>query len=268
MPEMTLPLALPSLPVQRAHAAWAAVRTMTGRSWRLQMRQIDGLLASLALPVMVMLVSVVLFSGAIHTGTSYVDYVVPGVLMICVGIGAGTTSVSVAQDLTGTIIDRFRSMDVPAPALIGGHVVTGAARNLLATALVFGVAFAIGFRSQADVAAWLAVAAILALFVLALSWLAATVGIATRSAEAANGIAFFLGFLAYPSSAIVPISTMPAWLRGFAEVQPMTQVIDTVRGLLSGTAIGPSAWNAVVWSVAIIVASVALAVLLFRRRTR
>ena len=188
--------------------------------------------------------------------------------MICVGIGAGTTAVSVAQDLTGTIIDRFRSMDVPAPTLIGGHAVTGAARNLLATALVFGVAFAIGFRSQADAAAWLAVAAILALFVFALSWLAATVGIATRSAEAANGIAFFLSFLAYPSSAIVPISTMPAWLRGFAGVQPLTQVIDAVRGLLSGTAVGPSAWNAVVWSVAIVVASVVLAVLLFRRRTR
>jgi ABC-2 type transport system permease protein len=268
MSETTLPLTLPSQPPHRPLASWAAAQTMTSRSWRLQIRQIDGLLASLALPIMVMLVSVVIFSGAIHTGVSYVDYVVPGVLMICVGFGAGTTAVSVAHDLTGTIVDRFRSMDVPAPALIGGHVVTGVARNLLSTTLVFGLAFAIGFRSHTDIAGWLAVAAILALYMLAISWLAAAVGIATRSAEAANGIAFFLSFLAYPSSAIVPISTMPGWLQGFAEAQPVTQVVDTVRRLLSGTAVGASAWQAVAWSLAIVAASVTLTVLLFRRRTR
>jgi ABC-2 type transport system permease protein len=232
------------------------------------MRQIDGFIVSLALPIMLMLTFVYLFGGAIHTGGAYVDYVVPGVLMVCLGFGTGNTAVAVAQDLSTAVIDRFRSMDVPSAALIGGHVATSVVRSLLSSALVLGLAFAIGFRSPAGPLSWLAALGVLSLFVVALSWLAAAAGVLTRSVQAASGITFFLSFLAYPSSAVVPISTMPSWLQGFARVQPMTPVIDTLRALLDGMPVGSAAWPAVAWSCGIVAASVVLATLLFRARTR
>ena len=243
--------------------------TMTARALRVSLRNIDVLMTALVLPVLLMLMFVYLFGGAIPTGTgSYVDYVVPGVLLVCVGFGAGATGVSVAHDLASGIIDRFRSIDVRGEALIGGHVVASVARNLLSTALVFAVAFAIGFHARAGVAAWLEAIAVLGLFVLALSWLAAAVGVLVRTPEAASGATFLISFLAYPSSAFVPVHTMPRGLRGFAQHQPVTQVIDAVRGLLGGSPAGASAWTAVAWSLGIIVVTVPLTGALFRRGTR
>jgi len=241
---------------------------LISRAFRLSLRNVDGMMTALVLPVILMLMFVYLFGGAIDTGTRYVDYVVPGVLLVCVGFGSGTTAVTVAHDLAGGIIDRFRSMDVRGEALIGGHVLASVARNLLSAALVVLVAFAIGFRPHADVAHWLLAVGVLALFVLALSWLAAAIGIVARSPEAAQGIAFLVSFLPYVSSAFVPIHTMPAVLRGVAGNQPATAVIDAIRASLTGGDAGAAAWHAVVWSLGIIVFSIALSGILFRRRAR
>jgi ABC-2 type transport system permease protein len=245
-----------------------AALPLVSRAFRLSLRNVDGMMTALFLPVILMLMFVYLFGGAIDTGTRYVDYVVPGVLLVCVGFGAGTTAVTVAHDLAGGIIDRFRSMDVRADALIGGHVLASVARNLLSATLVVAVAFAIGFRPRADVAHWLLAAGILALFVLALSWLAATIGILARSPEAAQGIAFLVSFLPYVSSAFVPVHTMPTALQDVASNQPATAVIDSIRASLSGGHVGAAAWHAVVWSLAIIGFSIALSGVLFRRRAR
>jgi ABC-2 type transport system permease protein len=215
---------------------------------------------------MLMLMFVYLFGGAIHTGTRYVDYVVPGVLLVCVGFGAATTAVSVSHDMTSVIIDRFRSMDVRGETLINGHVVASVARNLLSSALVFAVALAIGFRPHGDPLNWLAAVGILALYVLALSWFAAAIGILVRSPEAAQGVTFLVSFLPYPSSAFVPIHTMPSWLQGFAANQPVTAVADALRALLDGAPVGANGWHAVAWSLGIIAVSVVLAGGLFRRR--
>jgi ABC-2 type transport system permease protein len=234
----------------------------------LSLRNVEGLITALALPIMLMVMFVYLFGGAIHTGTDYVDYVVPGVLLVCVSFGAAATAVSVAHDLSGGIIDRFRSLDVRGEALINSHVVASVARNLISTALVFVVAFAIGFRSDAPVGAWFGAIGVLVLFVIALSWLAAAIGILARSAEAANGMTFLVSFLPYPSSAFVPTHTLPSWLRGFAENQPATPVIDSMRALLSGQPVGSSAWAAAGWSLGIAAFAVVLAGVLFRRRTQ
>lgn len=242
------------------------VNTLIARCLRLSLRNVDGLMTALVLPVMLMVMFVYLFGGAIHTGTRYIDYVVPGVLLVCVGFGAGTTAVSVAQDMTSGIIDRLRSMDVRGESLLAGHVVASVARNLASATLTVAVAFALGFRSGAGIGRWSAAVGILALFVLAISWLAAAIGILVRSAEAAQGITFLVSFLPYPSSAFVPIHTMPSSLQGFASHQPVTAVIDTLRALLTGTPVGSSAWHAVAWSVAIMAVSVALAGFLFQRR--
>ena len=245
-----------------------AIQPMIARAFRLSLRNVDGMMTALVLPVLLMLMFVYLFGGAISTGTRYVDYVVPGVLLVCVGFGAGTTAISVAHDLGGGIIDRFRSMDVRGEALINGHVIASVARNLLSAAVVVAVAFAIGFRPHAGVAGWLGAAGILALYVLALSWLAAAIGIVARSPEAAQGIAFLVSFLPYVSSAFVPIRTMPTALQTVANNQPATAVIDSMRALLNGGHVGADAWHAIVWSVGIIAVSVALSGVLFRSRAR
>jgi ABC-2 type transport system permease protein len=245
---------------------WDDAVAMVARSWRLSLRNVEGLITALALPVMLMLMFVYLFGGAIHTGLRYVDYVVPGVLMVCVGFGAGTTAVSVAHDLTGAVMDRFRSMGVRSQMLFTGHVIASVGRNLASTGLVIIVALAVGFRPHADLVEWLAAVGMLALFILALSWFSAALGVVTKSAEAANGMTFIIGFLAYPSSAFVPIRTMPGWLQPIARNQPETLVVNTLRGLLDHGAIGSSAWQAALWSVGTIVVSIVLAAVLYRRR--
>lgn len=241
--------------------------TIIGRSLRLSRRNIDALMTSLMLPIMLMLLFVYLFGGAIHTGTAYVTYVVPGVLLLCAGFGSSLTAVSVSNDMTGGIIDRFRSMDVGGAAVLAGHVAASAVRNAASTLLVFGVAFLIGFRPHAGPLDWLAAAAVLLAFILAISWLSAAVGLLAKSPEAAGGFTFFVMFLPYPSSAFVPIDTMPSWIHGFANHQPATPVIETIRGLLLGTPVGTSPWQALAWCGGILAVSIVLSSVLFQRRT-
>jgi ABC-2 type transport system permease protein len=240
--------------------------TMTGRGMRLTVRKPDALITAFMLPVLLMLMFVYLFGGAVSIGTRYVTYVVPGVMVLCAITGAASTAVTVCQDMTGGIIDRFRSMNVPGPVIVGGHIVASLARNALSTVLMFGVAYAIGFRPHATVAGFLGAAGILLLFVAAVSWLCAAIGLATTSPEAANS-AMFLMFLAYASSAFVPVRTMPSCLRGFAAHQPITPITESIRALLLGHPAGSQLCIALAWCCGILVVSVAGSALLFRRRT-
>ncbi len=241
---------------------------MVGRCLRLSRRNLEVLLTSLMLPVILMLLFVYLFGGALNTGGPYVSYVVPGVLVLCAGFGSASTAVAVSQDMHGGIMDRFRSLDVNGAAVLSGQVAASLVRNVASTILVFGVAFLIGFRSQAGPLGWLAAGGILLLFIVTISWLAALVGLVARTPEAANGFTFFLMFLPYASSAFVPIATMPTWLQGFSAHQPITPIIESVRGLLNGTPIGNAPMQAIVWCVGILVVSVGLSGVAFRRRTR
>jgi len=240
--------------------------TMAGRSLRLSVRSPDALLTALLLPVMLMVVFVYLFGGAVAIGTSYIEYVVPGVLLLCAVTGASTTAVTVCQDMTGGIIDRFRSLDVPGPVLLAGHVTASLLRNVVSTVLVVAVAVGLGFRAHSDPARLAVAFGVLLLFVAAVSWLAATFGLAVSAPEAANGAMFFLMFVCYASSAFVPVRTMPWWLRGFARHQPATPVTETLRGLLLGQPDG-QLWAALGWCGGILIVSVLLSTVLFRRRT-
>src|SRR5664279_4650798 len=170
--------------------------------------------------------------------------------------------------MTNGLLDRFRSLDVNGAGVLSGHVAASVIRNAASTVLVFGIAFLIGFRSDADLLAWLGAGGILVLFIVAISWLAAMVGLFARSPEAANGFTFLLMFLPYASSAFVPIDTMPSWLQGFSRHQPMTPVIESVRGLLDGTPVGNAPVLAIAWCAGILLVSVALSGIAFRRRTR
>jgi ABC-2 type transport system permease protein len=196
--------------------------TMAGRSLRLSARSPEALLTALILPVMLMVVFVYLFGGAVDIGTRYVEYVVPGVLLLCAVTGASTTAVTVCQDMAGGIIDRFRSLDVPGTAVLAGHVTASLLRNVVSTGLVIAVAFGIGFRPHGPVAGFAAAVGVLLLFVAAVSWFAAAFGLLVRAPEAANSAMMLLMFFTYASSAFVPVRTLPWWLRGFAGHQPAT----------------------------------------------
>ncbi|MGW7357650.1 ABC transporter permease [Streptomyces sp. NPDC054802] len=241
--------------------------TMTGRCVRLSRRNVDAVITSMMLPVMLMLVFVYFFGGAINTGTQYVNYVVPGILVLCSAFGSAGTAVRVSEDMRGGIIDRFRSLDVSATSILAGHVVAAAVRNLFSTALVLGVGLLIGFRPSAPLTGWLAAGGILVAFLVALSWLSAAVGLLARTPEAAAGFTFFMMFLPYPSSAFVPIETMPTWLHGFADHQPVTPLIEALRGLLHDQPVGSAPWLALAWCGGILAVAVALSGVLFKVRT-
>lgn len=242
--------------------------TMIGRSLRLSRRNLDALIPVVLLPVILMALFVYVFGGAIQTDTKYINYVVPGIILLCAGFSSATTAVSVCADMVGGIMDRFQSLPITSSAVLTGHVVASTARNLFSAALVMGTALLMGFRPTADPIEWLAAIGVLLLFVLAVSWLAAVLGLLAGSVEAASGFTFMILFVPYVSSAFVPTATMPSWLRAFAENQPITPVIETVRGLLTGTPIGNNAWLAVGWFGGIGIVSFVLASWLFRRRTR
>lgn len=252
------------IPVRFPAAADSAV--IMRRSLTHLLRSPDSVITALALPIVLMLMFVYVFGGAIDTGTAYIDYVVPGIILLCAAFGASTTAVSVSSDMTEGIVDRFRTLPMAQSAFLTGHVLASVVRNLVTTAVVFGVALALGFRPSADAARWLGVAAILALFLFALSYLSTALGLLARNPEAANGFTFVIMFLPYVSSAFVPAESMPSWLQWFAEHQPVTPIIETVRGLLTGTEIGTSAWQAVGWCAAIGAVGAVWSAVLYRRR--
>lgn len=242
--------------------------TMIGRSIRLSRRNIDTLLMAIVLPLMMMALFVYVFGGAIDTGGDYLNYVVPGIVLLCVGYGASSTAMAVADDMTKGMVDRLQSMPIRSSAVLTGHVVASVARNALSTAVVIAAAIAMGFRPNATVVEWLGVIGILGLYVLALSWLAAGFGTIARTVESASVMSFFMLFLPYVSSAFVPTESMPSWLAAIGRNQPITPVIETARGLLTGTPIGDAGWISLAWCFGLLVVSFVFASWMFRRRTR
>ena len=240
---------------------------MIGRSLRHARRALDTLLIGVLLPVMLLLLFVYVFGGAIAPTGAYLTYVVPGIVLLCAGYGAAAAGVPVAQDLTTGTIDRFRSMPILRSAVLVGHVSAGLIRNLFSTVLVLAVAFAIGFRPVAGPLDWAFALAVLVLYILAVSWVSVCFGLLASTVESASSFSFVVLFLPYLSSAFVPVETMPGWLRGFAENQPMTPVIETLRGLMLGTPVGSPAWRAVAWFGTLLIVAYAVASVLFARRT-
>jgi ABC-2 type transport system permease protein len=247
-------------------------QVMVTRCVRRSLRNPEAFFTALVLPIVLMLLFVYVFGGDLATGGKYVNYVVPGLIVLCAGFGASTTAVAVATDMTNGIVDRIRSMPVFGSSLLVGHVVASVARNLVATVLVIGVGLGIGWRPTGSPFKWAAAAGMIALFVLALSWLAAAVGLLARTAEAATSFTMVLMFVPYVSTAFVPAHTMPAVLDDFARYQPFTPIIETMRGLWmghtsTGVAVGHEAWVAMLYCGFILAASSIAASWLFRHRT-
>ena len=239
--------------------------TFVGRSLRHSIRSVDALLTAVLLPVAILLMFVYVFGGAIDTNGRYVDYVVPGIIVLCAGFGSASTAVAVAVDMTTGVIDRFRTLPIASGAVLTGHVTASVARNVVSTSLVIGVALIAGFRPQPDPLNWLAAAALLLALMTAISWMAAAFGLLAKTVEGANALTFVAAFAPYVSSAFVPAESMPAGLQWIAEHQPVTPIVDSVRALTMGTPPGNERWIAFVWCAAGIVIGRIAAAHLFRQ---
>ena len=243
------------------------IAALWGRSMRHIARSPDTIITTALTPIAMLLLFVYVFGGSIHTGGGrYVDYLLPGILLITVASGVAYTAVRLHSDLADGILERFQSMPIARSAILWAHVLTSVVANLISLTLVVLVAVVIGFRSGAGVVAWLDVVGIIVLFTLAMTWLAVVAGIAARSVDGAGAFAYPLLFLPFVSSAFVETEHMPGPVRWFAEHQPVTSIVDTVRALWAGGPPGSHLWVALAWCAGLLVVAWALAIRAYRRR--
>lgn len=244
---------------------------LTGRSLRHVLRSPDTIITTALMPIAMMLMFVYVLGGAIDTGAgagsgSYVDYLLPGILLITVASGIAYTAFRLFTDRAGGIVERFRSMPVARSSVLWAHVLTSLVAILVSLLVVVGVAVLMGFRSRAGVLEWLAVAGILVLFTLALTWVAVIPGLTAKTVDGASAFSYPLIFLPFLSSAFVPTDSMPGPVRAFAEHQPVTAIVDTIRGLLAGEPVGADIWVALAWCAGILVVACVVATAIYRRR--
>jgi ABC-2 type transport system permease protein len=240
---------------------------LTGRSLRHITRSPDTIITTVITPIAIMLLFVYVFGGAIDTGSdSYVDYMLPGILLITIASGIAYTALRLCMDMQGGIFERFQSMPIARPGVLWAHVLTSLVANLISVVVVVLVALLIGFRSGASVTAWLAVGGILLLFTLALTWIAVIPGLTAKTVEGASAFAYPLIFLPFISSAFVPTDSMPGAVRAFAEHQPVTSIVNAIRNLFADQPVGSDIWVALAWCVGILVVAYALATRTYQRK--
>ena len=240
---------------------------MLGRSMRHVFRSMDTIITVTIMPIAMMLLFVYVLGGAIQSGTdNYVNYLLPGILLIAVANSVGYVSYRLFLDKQRGIFERFHSMPVSRSAALWGHVLTSLASNAISVVVIVLVALIMGFRSPAGVLSWLAVAGILALFTLALTWISAIAGLSAKTVDGAAVIAYPIHFLPLISSAFVPTKSMPGPVRAFAENQPVTSIVETIRALLSNQPVGTEIWVALAWCGGIILVAYLAAMRVYKKR--
>ena len=241
---------------------------LTGRSMRHITRSLDTIITVTIMPIALMLLFVYVFGGAIHTGSHhYVNYLLPGIMLITIAMGISYTAVRLFTDMKSGIFERFQSMPIARSSVLWAHVLTSVVSNLISLVIVVLVALLMGFRSGAGVLAWLAVAGILILFTLALTWLAVIAGLSAKTVDGAGAFSYPLMFLPFISSAFVATATMPGPVRAFAENQPVTSIVNTIRGLLAQQPVSTDIWIALAWCLGILIVAYALAMATYHRKS-
>lgn len=232
------------------------------------LRSPDTILTVAVTPIALMLLFVYVFGGAIETGTSnYVNYLLPGILLIAIASGTAYTAFRIFTDMQKGIVARFKSMPIKRSAILWGHVLTSIVSNFISVAIIVGIALLMGFRSGASIVEWLSVFGILFLFTLALTWLAVIPGLKAKTVDGASAFSYPLIFLPFISSAFVPTDTMPPVVRAFAENQPVTAIVDAIRSLLASQPVGADLWVALAWCVGITVVAYFFAMRIYKRAT-
>jgi len=227
----------------------------------------DTIITITLMPIGFMLLFVYVFGGAIKTGTdNYVNYLLPGILLIAIASGISYTAYRLFMDMQRGIFERFRSMPIARASALWGHVLSSLISNAVSVAVIILVALIMGFHSPAGVLSWLAVAGILALFTLALTWVAAIAGLSAKTVDGAGAFSYPLIFLPFISSAFVPTESMPSVVRAFAENQPVTSIVESIRALLSGQQAGNDIWAALAWCAGIMLVAYIFAMRAYRRK--
>ncbi len=240
---------------------------LTGRSLRHITRSPDTIITTVLTPIAMMLLFVYVFGGAIRTGSaSYVAYLLPGILMITIASGIAYTAFRLFMDMQSGIFERFHSMPIARSSILWAHVLTSLVANLISLVVVVLVALVMGFRSSASVGAWLAVTGILVLVTLALTWFAVIPGLTAKTIDGASTFAYPLIFLPFISSAFVPTETMPGPVRWFAENQPVTSIVNTIRNLFTSQPVGAEIWVALGWCLGLLVVAYVVATITYRRK--
>ncbi|MFI7575304.1 ABC transporter permease [Micromonospora sp. NPDC049497] len=240
---------------------------MLGRSLRHVTRSTDTIITVTIMPIAFMLLFVYVFGGAIQSGTdNYTTYLLPGILLIAIASGVSYTAFRLFNDLQSGIFERFHSMPIARSSVLWGHVLTSLVSNAISVVIIVLVGLLMGFRSSAGVLAWLAVAGILALFTLTLTWVAVIAGLGASSTDGATAFSYPIIFLPFVSSAFVPTDTMPGPVRAFAENQPVTSIVNTIRALLEQQPVGGDIWVALGWCVGVLIVAYAFAMVAYRRR--
>jgi ABC-2 type transport system permease protein len=241
---------------------------LTSRSLRHILRSPDTIITTAVTPVALLLLFVYVLGGAIKTGSdqSYIDYMLPGILLITIASGIAYTAYRLFLDLQGGIFERFQSMPIARSSVLWAHVLTSLAANVVSVAIVIGVALIMGFRTGASVGAWLAVAGILVLFTMALTWIAVIAGLSAKTVDGASAFSYPLIFLPFISSAFVPTASMPGPVAWFAENQPVTSIVNSIRALFAGQPVGGDIWIALAWLVGILLVAYAVAIAIYRRK--
>lgn len=240
---------------------------MLGRSVRHVIRSVDTIITVTIMPIAFLLLFVYVFGGAIKAGPdTYVDYLMPGILLIAIASGIAYTAYRLFNDLQSGIFERFRAMPIARSSMLWGHVLTSLVSNAISVVIILAVGLAVGFRSSAGVLGWLAVTGILLLFTLALTWIAVIAGLSASSTDGATAFSYPIIFLPFVSSAFVPTDTMPGPVRAFAEYQPVTSIVGTIRALLAQQPVGGDIWVALAWCAGILVAAFGFAMVVYRRR--
>jgi ABC-2 type transport system permease protein len=240
---------------------------MLGRSVRHVTRSVDTIITVTIMPIAFLLLFVYVFGGAIHAGTErYVNYLMPGILLIAITSGIAYTAYRLFNDLQSGIFERFHSMPIARSSVLWGHVLTSLVSNAISVVIIVLVGLLMGFRSSAGVLGWLAVAGILGLFTLALTWVAVIAGLLASSTDGATAFSYPIIFLPFVSSAFVPTDTMPGPVRAFAENQPVTSIVNTIRAILEQQPVGGAIWTALAWCVGILIVAYAFAMMAYRRK--
>jgi ABC-2 type transport system permease protein len=243
------------------------VAVLLGRSLRHIGRSPDTIITTAVTPIALMLIFVYVFGGAIETGSgTYIDYMLPGILLITIASGISYTAYRIFLDMQGGIFERFQSMPIARSSVLWAHVLTSIIANLISLLVVVVVALLMGFRSGAGVLDWLGVVGVLFLFTLALTWLAVIPGLTASTVEGASAFAYPLLFLPFVSSAFVPTGTMPGPVRAFAENQPVTSVVNAIRDLFAEQPLGNDLWIALAWCVGLVVAAYLFAMSVYRSK--
>jgi len=240
--------------------------TMLRRNFKHTVRNPVAVFNAVLFPIVLMLMFVYVIGGAFNVGVKYIDYATPGMIVLAICYGLSATALAVNSDMTKGIINRFKVMDISRSAVLSGHVVATMLRSLVAIAAIIGVAFALGFRPAASFPEWLGAIGLIVLVSFAASWLTVALGLAAKTPESAGMATVPLILLPFLSSAIVPVATMGAGVRQFAEYQPFTPIIETLRGLLAGTPSAGDAIAAVAWCAGIALVGYLWALSTFQKR--